>query len=218
MLASPGCKSRCRDLVDGAAKEARLWVVPLLRKPLRHGQLPSFAIDLPDSTWQPSVVNFSRVKRICKEFDMQIQPESVVANSPDDCAGSSLAEMLPAQVSDRDPSLRMEGHDDLSGAIADRGGLDALWAWGTNCRNRATYRDHRRGLQIVETQLTKRSCEFVSLTQNDKSSLLESSSLSSTPARRWGCAARLLGFSLRPRNFGRSPEARRRAAATGILQ
>ncbi|MGY4363177.1 phosphoenolpyruvate phosphomutase [Bradyrhizobium sp. i1.3.1] len=73
---------------------------------------------------------------------MKRQPQSVLANGPDRCTASSLAEMLRAQVcSNLELSFLMEAHDGLSAAIAERAGFKGLWASGLSIASSLGYRD-----------------------------------------------------------------------------
>lgn len=73
---------------------------------------------------------------------MQDQSQSVLVNSPDQSADSSLANMLRAQVcSSSELSFLMEAHDGLSAAIAERAGFKGLWASGLSIACSLGYRD-----------------------------------------------------------------------------
>jgi hypothetical protein len=66
-----------------------------------------------------------------KEFDMQTQKQSVIANGRHHHAASGAADKLRNQIScNHELSFLMEAHDGLSGAIAERAGFKGLWASG----------------------------------------------------------------------------------------
>ncbi|MGY4343145.1 hypothetical protein ACVWW3_008051 [Bradyrhizobium sp. LM2.9] len=73
---------------------------------------------------------------------MQDRLPSVLANGPDQPAGSSRAEILRAEIcSRRELSFLMEVHDGLSAAIAERAGFKGLWASGLSIACSLGYRD-----------------------------------------------------------------------------
>lgn len=77
---------------------------------------------------------------------MQDHSPSVLAASCAQSGGSSLAELLRAQVCcSRELSFLMEAHDGLSAAIAKRAGFNGLWASGLSIASSLGYRDASEG-------------------------------------------------------------------------
>jgi phosphoenolpyruvate phosphomutase len=79
---------------------------------------------------------------ILKEFDMQPQIRSVVANGHHHHATSQVADKLRDQIfSNHELAFLMEAHDGLSAAIAERAGFKGLWASGLSISCSLGYRD-----------------------------------------------------------------------------
>jgi phosphoenolpyruvate phosphomutase len=77
-----------------------------------------------------------------KEFGMQPQKQSIVANGHHHHATSQAAHKLRNQIScNHELSFLMEAHDGLSGAIAERAGFKGLWASGLSISCSLGYRD-----------------------------------------------------------------------------
>lgn len=82
---------------------------------------------------------------------MQYQPQSVVANGPGRCAGSSRADFFRVPVSSNcDRSFLMEAHDGLPGAIAKRAGSEGL---SGSALSIARSLGHRYGSKTSRNQL-----------------------------------------------------------------
>src|SRR6266850_6828060 len=80
--------------------------------------------------------------RRSKEFGMQPQEQSIVANGHHHQATSQAAEKLRNQIRcNHELSFLMEAHDGLSGAIAERAGFKGLWASGLSISCSLGYRD-----------------------------------------------------------------------------
>ncbi|WP_342710021.1 phosphoenolpyruvate mutase [Bradyrhizobium sp. B124] len=73
---------------------------------------------------------------------MQDHSQSLLADGIDQCADSSFADTLRAQVCSKNTlSFLMEAHDGLSATIAQRAGFKGLWASGRSIASSLGYRD-----------------------------------------------------------------------------
>ncbi|WP_082656112.1 isocitrate lyase/phosphoenolpyruvate mutase family protein [Bradyrhizobium valentinum] len=90
---------------------------------------------------------------------MQHQPDSIVINGPDRCAGSSRAEILGSQFwSNPAFPILVEAHDGLSGAIAESAGFKSPWASGFSIARPLRFRDANEArwtqlVNVVERQV-----------------------------------------------------------------